>query len=318
MKDASNRVPYDKQIKSPVLGNINYLTKNNTIHNTGGAGKLEFDGFLKAIEMIAAKIHPELEFDQAVHTVVETYILQLEQVINSAPSEQRLLGGQPLKTLVEILKDPEMVSFLGMVHKSLLIYYKAYADNRGLLSFEKFVRFSKDFGIFPDIIPKGKISTFFYTLASIHNNNQTMNMTSVDGDGSISPRASFILRKSANSTSKGQICIDTKSIDTGDDAIIDQHLFIESIALCAFEMQYSDPQPTNIEKICYLLERMNQSDGPSIVQKSQGLTRSPSGASWDILFHIRKKYPHFFGITTPSTAEKVTFDDLLRAKVKRI
>ena len=31
--------------------------------------------------------------------------------------------------------------------------------------------------------------------------------------------------------------------------VIDEHLFIESLALTAFEIQYQDPQPTNAEKL---------------------------------------------------------------------
>ena len=36
------------------------------------------------------------------------------------------------------------------------------------MNFERFVKFSKDFGLFPDVVPKGKITNFFYTLAAIH------------------------------------------------------------------------------------------------------------------------------------------------------
>ena len=32
------------------------------------------------------------------------------------------------------------------------------------------------------------------------------------------------------------------------DELIDEHLFVEALALCALEMPYSDPQPSNIEK----------------------------------------------------------------------
>lgn len=60
------------------------------------------------------------------------------------------------------------VSFLGTVHKSMMVYYNFYADKRGLLSFERFVQFCKDFAVFPDILSKVKIKTIFQTLSAIH------------------------------------------------------------------------------------------------------------------------------------------------------
>ena len=49
------------------------------------------------------------------------------------------------------------------------------------MNFEQFVRFCKDFGIFPDVLPKAKISTFFYTLSAIHTNSRTEeNITEMD------------------------------------------------------------------------------------------------------------------------------------------
>jgi len=50
----------------------------------------------------------------------------------------------------------------------MLVYYSHYADIKGLMNFERFVKFCKDFGLFPDIIAKGKLTNFFYTLAAIH------------------------------------------------------------------------------------------------------------------------------------------------------
>ncbi len=38
---------------------------------------------------------------------------------------------------------------------------------------------------------------------------------------------------------------------------IDEHLFVEALALTAFEVVYKDPQPDAFEKILLLLEKMN-------------------------------------------------------------
>ena len=43
--------------------------------------------------------------------------------------------------------------------------------------------------------------------------------------------------------------MEKKTIEYVDEEVIDQHLFIEGLALCAFDIPYSDPQPSNIEKV---------------------------------------------------------------------
>jgi len=52
-----------------------------------------------------------------------------------------------------------------------VLFYFHYADAKGLLCFDKFMKFCKDFSIFPDIIPKAKLFKIFMTLAQIYENS---------------------------------------------------------------------------------------------------------------------------------------------------
>jgi len=293
---------YNPNIRSPTLGLNNHLSKQN-LEKVGNQGKLSYEGFLKAIEMVAHKILPEHNIVQAVNYVLDKHILELENVIAQAQHEQRYMGGSSLKLLVELLKDPEMVGFLSLVHKSMMVYYNFYADSRGLMNFEKFVQFCKHFSIFPDILAKARIKSFFQTLAAIHSQSEA------------GEKQSPSLGMTKKSTSQSKLMIDKRASETTDEEVIDQHLFVEGLALCAFEVPYNDPQPPNIAKVCYFLERINQSDGSGIVQKQMGLTRSPTGASWDILFYIKQKYPEMFGYKKDlSPLEKTkgkNFEDLM-------
>ena len=172
-------LPYDRNVKSPYIGAFNHLNKNSGSH-VQASGKLEFEGWLVAIEQIAERLYEDSEVEQAVQHIIESHILKLDQYICGTKHEQRTTGGQPLKVLVDLLKDPDMVQFLSLVHKSILVYYVHYADSKGLMNFERFVRFCKDFAIFPDIIPKSRIKMFFYTLAGIHSTaelNESQSMT---------------------------------------------------------------------------------------------------------------------------------------------
>lgn len=76
------------------------------------------------------------------------------------------------------------------------------------MDFEGFMRFSLEFGIFPDILSKPKVSRFFKTLSNFYQDD-LMQQTS----------------------------------------LIDEHLFIEALALTAFEVIYKEPQPENAEKV---------------------------------------------------------------------
>jgi len=66
-----------------------------------------------------------------------------------------------------------------------------------------------------------------------------------------------------------QRCLDfdtkKKSPIVVNEEYIDEHLFVEALALAAFEVVYRDPQPSEAEKIILLIERMNNSKGPKNV-----------------------------------------------------
>ena len=65
--------------------------------------------------------------------------------------------------------------------------------------------------------------------------------------------------------------------------VIDEHLFVEALALTAFEISFKNPQPDSSEKIVLLMERMNHSGGPVKVQKAWGRTRFGQGETGDML-----------------------------------
>ena len=68
------------------------------------------------------------------------------------------------------------------------------------------------------------------------------------------------------------------------------------------------------KQICFMLERMNQSDGPRIAVKAKGSTRGPSGEAWDLLHNIRKRYPQLFKVhpvETQRVERKPSFDQIL-------
>lgn len=117
---------------------------------------------------------------------------------------------------------------------------KGFGSKFCLLNF----RFCYDFGIFPDILSKSKIMKFFYSLSSFYNSTNQ-----------------FTSDPSRSQMSKSS----TITEETKEKEVIDEHLFVETLALTALEVSYREPKPTDLEKIILLVERMNHSEGPAKV-----------------------------------------------------
>lgn len=153
-----------------------------------------------------------------------------------------------IEKLMKILKDNDVLELLGIVHKTLYPYYDHYSDENGLMQFKHFSNFAKDFGIFPDYLPKSKLYKFFHTLSGFYQQN-----------------------------SKRKLSAPSVTSANEDTHMIDEHLFIELLVLCSLEVYYRDPQPTPIEKIIYLVEKMTQSSGPAIFRTKKGRNGAGSG-----------------------------------------
>ena len=86
-----------------------------------------------------------------------------------------------------------------------------------LINFDSFSRFCTDFEIFPDILSKPKIMKFFKTLSGFFE-------TTANCEGEESTRKAYN--------------IDGSTLRRD---VIDEHLFVECLALAAFEISYTDP-----------------------------------------------------------------------------
>ena len=73
-----------------------------------------------------------------------------------------------IDNLMETLKEPDVIEILNHVHKSIIYYYQFYADQYGYMNLNNFIRFQRDFSIFPDVVSKPKLLRFFYALAGIY------------------------------------------------------------------------------------------------------------------------------------------------------
>jgi hypothetical protein len=243
-------------------------------------GRLDFRQFLKALHEIATKAFIDAQSEDCLMHLLDEYILKLDQGSDNI----RGVSSKYVKGLMDMLKDDEVIEALSLVHRSIIYYYRYYANSRGNMSFDNFIRFCRDFGIFPDLIPKAKLLRFFYTLSSIHAQTE---------QPEISVCSAFN---------------DEATLNKSPDEVIDEHLFVEALALIAAEVLYKEPEPNAVERICYLMERLGQSDGPQKVMIACGHNRAAAKESQDMTAFLRQRYPEVFQEYNPA---RVNFGDLM-------
>ena len=241
---------------------------------------IEFRQFLKALELISRKVFAEQPQQEAFNSLLEGYILKLEAQL----SEERASNSKAIQEVMEQFKADEVIEALGIVHRSLLYYYRAYAGVTMKMNFATFIRFCKDFEIFPDVLSKTKLLRIFNTLSSVANEKSEASMHSIS--------------------------ISRASVDEPPampEECIDDHLFVEALALISAEINYEDPFAAPVEKICWFVERLSQSEGPEKVLKHLGHNRSTAGEAPDLIVLLKNRYPE---IMDHSEARKPTFQDL--------
>ena len=231
------------------------------------ASVIDFQQFLKALEIIARRVFQEEPIAQALQKLLEDYVLKLELVL----CKDRLVFSDQIKERMDMFKEDSMIEAMSIVHRSVLYFYRHYSDQQGYMTFDNFTRFCRDFELFPDVVSKTRLVRYFGTLAGVSDPDASR-MSSID-----------------------------------DKEAIDQHLFVEILAIISQDLVYDEPQPDCVEKLCFLMERMSQSKGPSKVLRALGHNRSSHGEIHDLLTLMKSKYPH---ILDHSPKKKPSFQDL--------
>jgi hypothetical protein len=156
---SSNKLKQGPQLRTP-----SHLGQNSLLARQAD-GKLEFETFLKALELIAAKLYPEAPLESSIEAIVVENLLKLLSVTDY---EKKVVGLHQIAKVKEILSHDENVRMMGIVIENVEVYFDHYSDTKNHMNFNNFVRFFKDFDIFPRFVSKGKLSNYFYTLASLN------------------------------------------------------------------------------------------------------------------------------------------------------
>lgn len=159
------------------LSNLNNYNSSGSTKFQGGNvinsnSRIDFNGFIIGIEIISRIIHPNLEVKEAIDNVIQNNIF-------THIGDQYSLKFQECDKKIEFLKEnqnnEEFVYVLGLVYKAFTPIYKYYAGRDNLIDFDNFMKFASDFTIFPDLVSKSKLNSFFRGVSqySTYSNEET-------------------------------------------------------------------------------------------------------------------------------------------------
>ena len=137
---------------------ISHYNKNNNITVNVSYGEIDFPTFIISIEILARILLNNLSVKQAIDTLIGEYILNNKEIYNNKINDVE----EKIDNLKEHQNNQDMVEILQLIHKAfypLFIYYTK--ENEGLMSINNFMKFAKDFEIFPYLLGKAKLNSFF-------------------------------------------------------------------------------------------------------------------------------------------------------------
>jgi hypothetical protein len=243
-----------------------YLNKtNNDIITTVNNSKayIDFDTFIIGIEIISKFIYPNLDTKEAIDKIITENILP--NTINNVNIEKIREVDDKIEDLKDLQNSDEFIKILQVTHNTMTPIFNYYTKNtNNYLSRENFLKFCKDYEIFPSLMSKTKLNSFFIGISQY----------SLIGDDN--------------------------------NILIEQSLFIDLLSLIALDIIYPEPEPSPIEKILVLMEKLSQSEGGNMRVINTGNNRV--GDSNDFLDEFKKNYPEYFN---NKNKKKETFMDIM-------
>ena len=142
--------------------NKNSDNKNNTTVNVA-YGEIDYPTFIISIEILSRILFSDRPTKLAIDKLIVEYILNSKELIkNNKINEIE----QKIDYLKELQNNEEIISLLQVIHKAFYPLFSFYTkENEGLMSLQTFMKFTKDFEIFPYLIGKAKLNSLFNAIA---------------------------------------------------------------------------------------------------------------------------------------------------------
>jgi hypothetical protein len=241
--------------------------------------RIDFNQFLKALEMISGRVFMNCGPDVGLPCIIENYILKTNISFTNNSLEALLYE-------LELLRKDEHAEVMNALSYTLSHYARIYQDTSGLMSYESFSNFLRDFELFPSVISKSKSVHIYYILSKEYKKSKGITSTNV-----ISAAHTITM------------------LSEFDKDHIDFSLFVEGIGLCA--MNFNIPNSSIEGKLVYIIERVIYSKGAALVSAKTGV---PRNNLWENDIVVK-----FINVHKISKApSRISFFDMIKEKPKKV
>lgn len=178
-----------------------------------------------------------------------------------------------------ITSNQDIIKILTKLGLYLKDFYEYYSNENGNMTFLHFFNFYKNFSLFPDLINLVQMKNLFCFLTE-------------------KKKYVFIINSNNNSKKKKGDKNNKKLINNNDLNIEDHNLltfdkFLISLSISSFLFDF-DNNFSSVDKILYLVEKMNQSSGKKNCQMKIGRTFKHNYDLSTFYIQIKKEFPNAF------------------------
>ncbi len=146
----------------------------NTVNNSKAF--IDFDTFLIGIEIISRIIYPNLEIKDAIDKIINENIIPNN--INNVNIEKIREIDEKIDNLKELQNSEDFIQILEITHKAITPIFNYYSkDTNNYMTRENFLKFCKDYEIFPSLMSQSKLNGFFIGISQysqIYDNNNIL------------------------------------------------------------------------------------------------------------------------------------------------
>ena len=174
---------------------------------------------------------------------------------------------EPLES-ESLIQDESVAEVKIYIARIVNLYFRSYTENT-IMEYDTFLRFCRDFGIFPELCNKSVLHSIFYNLAYA-NSSIASNKSQELGNHQWN---NYQLVKSVHGRTFKPMPSEAKKKVLKSGEFLGEQLFVDALVLCAVKSKAFEKETTPLEKILHFMEKIIQSQGIVKVKKMVGKTR---------------------------------------------
>ena len=234
----------------------NQNTSKNRRSSVTTSSAMTYENFINALELIAKTLFFDKDGKIGIDIIFENNISPLMNAVTTK------LDSQYWRLNREKENDEEFLSALSLLYKASEKIFNYYSEN-GLMNQDMFLKFAKDFNIFPTLISKYKVINNFSKVSASLQDKSTIKTG---------------VRMKTYFTSK---------------ETIDAEGFVDMIAVCSLEIEIQQLIDKPLNRLLFVIDKINESNGiEKIVLKTNNMSEYKQSEPSQLLIKFRDYFPN--------------------------